>query len=149
MNRTGDDGGGWTAISIRRDGNRPLRFVGRLIDAFDDQRSALPASFRLLLYKIQFGGYVILIDARIGHSDGDVIEKRDQIFLASKIEEICTFVENFDPVGLLAFNLKTDSVSERSVSSASFKFLNLFHDIKLSYGYAVGQLLSGLAWADL
>ena len=88
MNRTGDDGGGWTAISIRRDGNRPLRFVGRLIDAFDDQRSALPASFRLLLYKIQFGGYVILIDARIGHSDGDVIEKRDQIFLASKIEEI-------------------------------------------------------------
>jgi len=139
----------WAAISIRRDGNRPLRFLGRLIGTFDQQKSALAASFRLFLYKMKCGGYVILIDADIARSDRLTVGMKHKIIFHSKIDEICESVEKFDPIEIFLLDVPMNSCPDSQMCSSSLELLSLFHDIRLIYHRSVGQFLNELAWRDL
>ncbi len=145
---------GWGLIRLRRDGQPPLRFVGRLIDRHQAPVDGDTLQHDLALYLTAAPGFAVEIVARAARGDRSY-PVRCHADLFDTLDGALTRLETHDPSRDICPGLSapapafTDpAVSPARLALQAAALQSACQDISRRYGVAVGALLARIALSD-
>lgn len=128
----------WEVVRIRRDGQPPLRFTGRLIARHTPRADAV--SHGMALYDVADGGYAVEIAAWCG---GRPV--RCRAALCETLDRALTMLECHDAAADISPPLLDESLPAAELALRAVALRTLCRDVETRYRSDVGAFLASVA----
>lgn len=137
-------------ITLRRDGDMPLRFEGYRVAHYVGASSFTRTCYSITLYVVVPEGYVTDIVLSFRQDDGETYIRRHRTIRAETLDTLASRLETHDPLDDLCPGISYQDLREDTSKFASMieiiELLSVCREITLSYRSAIGMLLAQTAW---
>ena len=146
---------GYSTITLRRCGTKPLRFCGRLVARHDGSYPSATLWHEIAFYAVDDGGWATEIVAR--HADAcSIIAVRNHASLFETLDDAINRIETYNAIddvcpgfGAPDLHLDDPTLPPALLALQAAALERFCHDIARRYRSTAGTLLASLAWLPL
>lgn len=147
---------GWNLIRLRRDGEHPLRFSGRLVDRHDGAVPRATMWHDIALYRTAAAGFAVEIVAQRLAPSGTTQPARCHAAMFDTLDEALVRMETHDPaqdvcpgIAVPAFRLDDPAMPAATLMMQAAALHGLCRDVARRYRIGVGVLLAGIGLREV